>query len=509
MMVFYKCISLTSVKVSVVDMASFCSNGLMLSLYYIEAPVVLVDGEGNEITDFIVPEGVTRINNGAFFGCSGLKSMTIPNGVTIIGSKAFSGCSGMTSITIPSSVYEVGDNVFQGCYKLSSITLPDNISKMTAQSFIKANQNQFTLYVSGLCLTMIKLWEYGYNKIYQIGTEKNLFGPSVVAFSSTSFTLTLFQAEKLVYTYNGKELKNEMEIFTGLEPNRRQDPVIKVRLNQGDTYCSTNVQLSCSTLPLTLTTLQPKVISSGNVIVAAESNLDDEETNVGFEWRRTDWEDDFASNTGMAALYEGTMEGYIRNLNTDKIYRFRPYYISNSGTYYYGDWVGIDPTNTSYFEPTVHTYAKIEIEGNTALVKGYALRGTDNVTVQGFMYWKGANKAKVALAPRKATEIPNDAITVKATGQTMTATLKNLDYESTYEYVAFVTTSEGEIFYGDVRSFTTGADPTVIENVDLTSHEPVTEVARYDLSGHRITSPQRGVNIIRMNDGTVRKVVVK
>ena len=31
----------------------------------------------------------------------------------------------------------------------------------------------------------------------------------------------------------------------------------------------------------------------------------------------------------------------------------------------------------------------------------------------------------------------------------------------------------------------------------------------YDLNGHRITSPQRGVNIMRLKDGTVRKVLVK
>ena len=31
----------------------------------------------------------------------------------------------------------------------------------------------------------------------------------------------------------------------------------------------------------------------------------------------------------------------------------------------------------------------------------------------------------------------------------------------------------------------------------------------YDLNGHRITSPQRGVNIVRLKDGTVRKVLVK
>ena len=31
----------------------------------------------------------------------------------------------------------------------------------------------------------------------------------------------------------------------------------------------------------------------------------------------------------------------------------------------------------------------------------------------------------------------------------------------------------------------------------------------YDINGHRLTSPQRGFNIVRTKDGTVRKVLVK
>ena len=37
----------------------------------------------------------------------------------------------------------------------------------------------------------------------------------------------------------------------------------------------------------------------------------------------------------------------------------------------------------------------------------------------------------------------------------------------------------------------------------------VVEVARYTLDGQRIDTPTRGVNIIRMSDGTTRKEVVK
>ena len=46
-------------------------------------------------------ENISIIIGGAFWGCSGLTSVTIPNSVTSIGDSAFTGCSGLTSVTIP------------------------------------------------------------------------------------------------------------------------------------------------------------------------------------------------------------------------------------------------------------------------------------------------------------------------------------------------------------------------------------------------------------------------
>ncbi|MEG0758912.1 MAG: leucine-rich repeat domain-containing protein, partial [Raoultibacter sp.] len=46
-------------------------------------------GKGGAV---VVPEGVTSIGGGAFYGCSSLTSITIPEGVTSIGQYAFRGC---------------------------------------------------------------------------------------------------------------------------------------------------------------------------------------------------------------------------------------------------------------------------------------------------------------------------------------------------------------------------------------------------------------------------------
>ena len=47
---------------------------------------------------------------------------------------------------------------------------------------------------------------------------------------------------------------------------------------------------------------------------------------------------------------------------------------------------------------------------------------------------------------------------------------------------------------------------TGVENVKV---ENVVEVARFNAEGKRIAAPEKGVNIIRMSDGTVRKVIIK
>lgn len=68
----------------------------------------------------VIPNSVTSIGDGAFYGCTGLTRITIPNSVTSIGWLAFSE-SGLTSITIPSAVTTICDGAFYYCLDLKEV----------------------------------------------------------------------------------------------------------------------------------------------------------------------------------------------------------------------------------------------------------------------------------------------------------------------------------------------------------------------------------------------------
>ena len=64
--------------------------------------------------------------------------------------------------------------------------------------------------------------------------------------------------------------------------------------------------------------------------------------------------------------------------------------------------------------------------------------------------------------------------------------------------------AEGKVIYnaGDALNVFNG-----VEGVDINTI--ATEVARYDIYGRKLSQPTNGINIIKMSDGTTRKVIVK
>jgi len=91
--------------------------------------------KNQSITGFVIPYGVTKIEDSAFSNCSELTSITIPDSVTSIGDAAFYGCSKLKNIIMPESITNIGDQAFENCYNLMSITIPDGVTRIGDKTF--------------------------------------------------------------------------------------------------------------------------------------------------------------------------------------------------------------------------------------------------------------------------------------------------------------------------------------------------------------------------------------
>ena len=79
-----------------------------------------------------IPSSVTKIGLDAFYGCTGLTTISLPSSVTFIGSEAFYGCTGLTTISIPSSVTFIGSETFRNCTELTTIAIPKSVTTINA-----------------------------------------------------------------------------------------------------------------------------------------------------------------------------------------------------------------------------------------------------------------------------------------------------------------------------------------------------------------------------------------
>ena len=473
------------------------------------------------------------IGDSAFYGCSGLTSITIPNSVTTIGSSAFWGCTGLTSVTIPNSVTSISDYAFYECRGLTELIIEDGKETLSLGYNYYSNSS-FTGYTGeglfydcpleklylGRNLSYNATQSYGYSPFYNKTKLKEVtIGNSVTSIGNSAFygCSNLIESNNVISPTSVKVDLNTLcssnlvpciainnKYYTNNTLVESLDPEYSYNYDLGLKFKDNFILIGSSSFltgELELTTQAAKATSSSSVRLIATTNCD-ATAGTGFEWLRYDAPAELPPNKVSCPIVDGMLIGSLRGVRDDAYYKYRPFYTSASGKTYYGEWIAFFTGDANvYFEPEVQTYSDYAITDNSVVVKGYALEGTDEITAQGFEYWKTGS----TILP-SSTE---NRMTVMASGIKMSATLANLEYNSTYKYRAFVTTAKGTI-YGNEVEFETGEDPVGVENivVDDTS-TIVEEIARYDIHGRRLSKPSRGINIIIYSDGSTRKEIIK
>jgi hypothetical protein len=118
-----RCDELTSI---VADSASSVFSSGADGVLFNKDKTTLVLYPHGKAGNYVIPNGVTRINGFAFLNCTSLTGITIPESVTAIDESAFNGCSNLTGIYFKGNVPKLGKDAFANINTKATVYhLPD------------------------------------------------------------------------------------------------------------------------------------------------------------------------------------------------------------------------------------------------------------------------------------------------------------------------------------------------------------------------------------------------
>ena len=477
---------LLSLLMSIMSVSAFAKDAKIDGIKYrlndetSEAAVIQYNYSG----DIIIPEtvdydgktySVTSIGEEAFYYCSGLTSVTIGNSVINIGERAFYG-SGLTSVTIGNSVTSIGSGAFRFCSGLTSVTIPNSVTSIGDYAFYGCSALESIIVEEG---NTIYDSRENCNAIIETATNTLIAGfkNTVIPYSVTSIgdwafsgcsSLTSVTIPNSVTSIG----EGAFSYCYGLE---------SIIVEEGNTICDSreNCNAIIETATNTLiygcknTVIPNSVTSIGdgafNYCTGLTSiTIPNSVTSIG--------EAAFDYCTGLTSVTIGNSVTSIGDGAFFGCTGLISITIPNSVTSIGDDAFGYCPGLTS-----------ITIPNSVTSIGDGAFRLCSGLT-------------SVISLIEEPFEINENTFYnwVKDHEEFTTATLyvptgTKAKYESTPAWNKFANIVEG--IENAVKSVETDAQAE--------------ETERYNVSGQRISSPQKGLNIVKMSDGTTRKVMCK
>ena len=437
---------------------------------------------------------------------SGLTQYTIPDGVTVIDENAFYCCRDLWSITIPENVTSIRSNAFYACMKLRTVTpLSTTPPIIYNDAFNSTTYRNATVNCPKGTLRIYKNangWKnFTYPTAEKVLNPKFINGTAGQTTYSFTFSYTRdidYPVSKFYILTEGKEYLIDMDTtkssipvtLTDLEPQTEYKNIEFVIETVYGEKAAVSVTFTTDTVRFTT---QPAInVSNTSATLTADIECD-ALTGAGFEWRRYDDPELVPSTFSETPIVDGKISGTLRNLSPEKYYKYRPFYRTAKGKYYYGAWLAFGTRDIyAYFEPTVSTRTG-EVRGNTTTLSGYIVEGSDEIISQGFEYWAESPAGSTTAGEHKRVE---------GSGSLMNVTLTGLDYNTTYYYRAYATTAK-KTTYGAIESFTTGENPNP-SGIEETAAEDGFAVR---LSGNPVRNGEIGVQVVGADGATWYRVI--
>ena len=384
-----------------------------------------------QIQSIVLPSTIESLGNLVFLECKRLSNVVLPNSLKSLPNGAFENCTSLKMMRLPNSLTSMGNGVFFGCSNMEYLIFTSE----SLPSFTSLSDQTFQVIMPQAA------YEKGIPDCVKNFTTYNS-EPMFVELKSKGATSAVFD----VYPINDDGSLDEKNMATVTTVGQTPGQYLNWKLDK-DNY---GIISEKANETVTLTVQEPKVLSTIKARLLATTEEADDFEHYGFEWRQYDAPEGRPSNKVSAPLYNGCIVGTLNNLNPDKDYKYRPYYKSNDGTMFYGEWIWLFTGDADvFFEPEVYTKDAEDITKVSALLAGVWLEGTDDIEEKGFEYW--------TVSGSKTRAVGSDVkkVAVSGSGNAMTTTLEGLKSGATYGFRSYLKTTKGCTTYGEEKTFKT------------------------------------------------------
>ncbi len=463
-----------------------------------------------------------------------LESMTFGDHITALPEFLFSYCSALTDMTIPEQVTEVGRCAFEGCHNMANLVslnpeppvcgktvfhdfpltscvliVPDEgsiTSYSTADQWedfaniaqIAASEEGTKFYVDGIYyevvspddLTCEVTWG---GESETSGTERyvgDMTIPEEVEYLAITYTVVGIGSHAF-YACNdltGISFPESVSYisdyaFYGTALSEMNIPeTITATLGEG--AFGSCAALSEVTLPSTTDTLPAYVFADCTAL--ADITLPETVTTVG--------DGAFSGCTALASItslnptHPSASATAFSGVNTGDcaLYVLVGSYDDYSSADVWKEFYVVEMTSFSIETLEATNVGETSATLNAIIIEAY----DDPLLEKGFEYGSDNSNAKTVAVEDSSREI--------------SLAVEDLSANTYYIFRAYAVMSDGSIVYGDRMNFTTGTDG--IDSVSANS-EGVEGI--YSVGGQKLNTTMKGVNIVRMSDGTTKKVLAK
>lgn len=133
------------------------------------------------IKSVTIPAAIKKLHYGVFMSCSAMENVTFPAGFEYVGSNAFNGCSSIVSITLPETVSHIGNFAFNNCSALESFDIPVLVDSIGECAFAKCSSLKSIELKNNVTKVMAGAFD-------QSGLEKVIIGSNVQTICEGAFS---------------------------------------------------------------------------------------------------------------------------------------------------------------------------------------------------------------------------------------------------------------------------------------------------------------------------------